>query len=99
MKKLLLGLALSLSISAVLACHIDPIGECDGNSYFITKIFNPNSVYNFIVSGDTVETFTTGLVVQDSVFSLHITAGTKVTMAYNYTGSTFIEIFKCCIIF
>ena len=91
MKKLLLGLVLSLSISTVLACHIDPIGECDGNSYFITRIFNPNSVYHFIAAGDTIETFTTGSVVQDSVFSLPIPAGTEILMAYNYAGSDFIE--------
>ena len=91
MKKIILGLALSLSISALFACHNDPLGECDSTSYFITRQFNPNSIYHFIVSGDTIETFTTGAVVQDSVFSLPIPAGTTVTMAYNYIGSTFIE--------
>lgn len=91
MKKLLLGLALSLSISALFACHIDPIGECDGNSYFITRVFNPNSIYHFIVAGDTIETFTTGAVVHDSIFSLSIQAETEVLIAYNYIGSDFIE--------
>lgn len=91
MKKLILGLALSLSISAVFACHIDPIGECDGNSYFITRVFNPNSIYHFIVAGDTIETFTTGALVQDSIFSLPIASGTEILMAYNYIGSDFIE--------
>ena len=91
MKKIILGLVLSLSISAVFACHIDPIGECDGNSYFITRIFNPNSIYHFIVAGDTIETFTTGEVVQDSIFSLPISSGVEVLMAYNYIGSDFIE--------
>ena len=91
MKKIILGLVLSLSISALFACHIDPIGKCENQSYFITRIFNPNSIYHFIVTGDTIETFTTGSIVQDSVFSLPISAGTTVTMAYNYIGSTFIE--------
>lgn len=91
MKKIILGLVLSISISTLLACHIDPLGKCEDQSYFITRIFNPNSIYHFIVAGDTVETFTTGSVVQDSVFSLPIPAGTTVTMSYNYIGSTFIE--------
>ena len=91
MKKLLLGLVLFLSISTVLACHPEPIGECDGNSYFITRVFNPNSIYHFIVAGDTIETFTTGSIVQDSVFSLPIPSGTEVLMTYNSIGSDFIE--------
>ena len=91
MKKLFLGLVLSLSISAVFACHPEPIGQCEGQSYFITRLFNPNSIYHFIVSGDTIETFTTGAIVQDSVFSLTIPDGTEVLMAYNYIGSDFIE--------
>lgn len=91
MKKIILGLVLSLSISAVFACHIDPIGECDDNSYFITKIFNPNSIYHFIVNGDTVEIFTTGAIVTDSLFSLNVAAGTEVHMAYSYIGSNYIE--------
>ena len=91
MKKIILGLVLSLSISAVFACHIDPFGKCEDQSYFITRLFNPNSVYNFIVAGDTIETFTTGSIVQDSVFSLTIPSETEVLMAYNYIGSDFIE--------
>ena len=91
MKKIILGLVLSISISTLLACHIDPLGKCENQSYFITRIFNPNSIYHFIVAGDTIETFATGGVVRDSVFSLPIPAGTTVTMSYNYIGSTFIE--------
>ena len=91
MKKLLLGLVLPLSISTLFACHIDPFGKCEDQSYFITRIFNPNSIYHFIVAGDTMETFTTGSIVQDSVFSLTIPEGTEVLMAYNYIGSDFIE--------
>ena len=91
MKKLLLGLVLSLSISTLFACHIDSLGKCEDQSYFITRLFNPNSIYHFIVAGDTIETFTTGSIVQDSVFSLTIPAGTEVLMSYNYLGSDFIE--------
>lgn len=91
MKKIILGLALSLSISTLFACHIDPLGKCENQSYFITRIFNPNSIYHFIANGDTIETFTTGAIVTDSIFSLNVPGGTEIKMAYNYIGSDFVE--------
>lgn len=94
MKKSILGLALALLTSALsFACTIIGIGDCSGKSYFITHNFNPNSIYKFWVTGtsDTLLTFTTGVNVSDSIFSLPVDAGASIEMAYNYIGSDFIE--------
>ena len=85
MKKSIMGLMLPLISIATFACHIDPLGECSGSSYFITKLFNPNSQYVFTTAfGDTLLMFETGPVVIDSVIELAIPANTPVYMTYKY---------------
>lgn len=95
MKKSIMGLILTLISIQLFACYFDGAGECkqDGKttSYFITRLFNPNSIYSFIVAGDTLEKFTTGPIVKDSLFSLPVSAGTEITMSYHYLNSDCIE--------
>lgn len=90
MKKLTMGLMLSLiSVSSLLACKILPLGDCSGNAYFQTYNFNPNSIYHFWVTGqtDTIMTFTTGSIVQDSTLSFDVAPGTSIEMSYAYIDS------------
>lgn len=91
MKRIIILSLLIASSLTTLACHIDPLGKCEDKSYFITRGFKSNSIYHFIANGDTIETFTTGTIVTDSIFSLNVGGYTEITMAYNYIGSDFIE--------
>lgn len=93
MKKSILGLALTLTSALSFACHIDPIGYCKetGKSYFITRVFNPNSFYEFRVTGttDVILTFTTGNIVADSIISLGIEPGVGVEFRYKWTDKSY----------
>ena len=51
MKKLLLGLVLSFSISTLFACHVDTTGWCGGKAFFKTGAFNNHSEFQFRLYG------------------------------------------------
>lgn len=83
MKKSILGFALALICAQAMAWHLDPLGQCGNRSYYITRQFDPNSIYQIRVenSTDTI-TITTGAVVHDSIISLICNIGDFPYMRY-----------------
>ena len=84
MKKVILGCILPLISIACLACRNDPFGQCGNDAYFITRDFNPNSVYEYRIEGTTttILTFTTNSKVTDSIFSLVANPGAGIEFRY-----------------
>jgi hypothetical protein len=85
MKKVTFGLILSIISISSFACRIDNLGLCGGKAYFITREFNPYSIFEFRVRGSiAVTTITTGSVVTDSIFSIPAVAGDWIEFRYKY---------------
>ena len=86
MKKSIMGLILTLISIQLYACHIEPLRQCGDSAYFITKVFNPNSLYEFRITGtsEIILSFTTGDNVNDSIIALNVPVGTGIELQYKW---------------